>query len=277
MITSTREPQLPALAQGRSNVLGVGITPLNLDLACQALAEGADCPGFTGFVTVTGVHGVVESLRDEDLQRIHNRSFLSTPDGMPMVWVGRLNGFKHMDRVYGPDLMLDVFKMSEATGHRHFFFGGAEGVASLLREKLAERYPKASVVDVYTPPFRPLTEEEEEALVERLDEHRPHFFWVGLSTPKQEKFMSAFLEKYADRFADWEHGLVMLGVGAAFDFHSGRVVQAPRWIQRSGFEWLFRVCMDPKRLWKRYAVSNTVFLSRLLPAMMGLKKYPLKS
>ena len=99
------------------------------------------------------------------------------------------------------------------------------------------------------------------------------FFWVGLSTPKQEKFMHGFLAKYPGLTKDWDHGLVMVGVGAAFDFHSGRVRQAPYWIQRSGFEWLFRVLMDPRRLFKRYAVSNSFFLSRIIPQMMGLKKY----
>lgn len=269
-------PKLPSLAEGRSNVLGVGITPLNLELAQEALFAGADCAGFSGYVTVTGVHGVIESQSDEELQKIHNRSFLSTPDGMPMVWMGRWNGFKHMDRVYGPEFMLNVFTATQETEHRHFFFGGADGVAQELKEKLEARFPGTVVSGTYTPPFRPLTEEEEEELVQQIFSAKPHFFWVGLSTPKQERFMSAFLEKYGERFRDWEHGLVMLGVGAAFDFHSGKIDQAPRWIQRSGFEWLFRVCKDPKRLWKRYAIGNSLFIAKIIPAMMGLKKYQLK-
>jgi N-acetylglucosaminyldiphosphoundecaprenol N-acetyl-beta-D-mannosaminyltransferase len=269
-------PKLPSLAEGRSNVLGVGITPLNLELAQEALFAGADCAGFSGYVTVTGVHGVIESQSDEELQKIHNRSFLSTPDGMPMVWMGRWNGFKHMDRVYGPEFMLNVFTATQETEHRHFFFGGADGVAQELKEKLEARFPRTVVSGTYTPPFRPLTEEEEEELVQQIFSAKPHFFWVGLSTPKQERFMSAFLEKYGERFRDWEHGLVMLGVGAAFDFHSGKIDQAPRWIQRSGFEWLFRVCKDPKRLWKRYAIGNSLFIAKIIPAMMGLKKYQLK-
>lgn len=271
----SQKPNIPALAQGRSNVLGVGITPLNLELAQECLFAGADCAGFSGYVTITGVHGVMESQDDEELQKIHNRSFLSTPDGMPMVWMGRWNGFSHMNRVYGPEFMLNVFEESVTKGHRHFFFGGAEGVAPELKTKLEDRFPGSQVVGVFTPPFRPLEESEEQALLEELCEKKPHFFWVGLSTPKQERFMAGFLEKYASHFESWDHGLIMIGVGAAFDFHTGRVDQAPYWIQRSGFEWLYRVVKDPKRLWKRYAVNNTRFLAKIFPAMMELKRYEL--
>lgn len=257
----------------RSNVLGVGISALNLELAEQAMYEGADKPSMQGFVTITGVHGVVESQHDEQLKRIHNRSYLSTPDGMPMVWMGKWNGFSHMDRVYGPELMLNIMKSSVVSEHSHYFFGGADGVAQELKDNLEGRYNGLKVMGTYTPPFRPLTEDEEQSLYNELQTLRPHFFWVGLSTPKQEKFMHGFLSKYPFLTKEWDHGLIMVGVGAAFDFHSGKIKQAPRWIQRSGFEWLFRVFMDPKRLFKRYAVSNSYFLWKVFPQMMGLKKY----
>lgn len=260
----------------RSNVLGVGISPLNLDLAQEILFAGADEPEKQGFVTITGVHGVVESQFDEELKKIHNRSFLTTPDGMPMVWMGRWNGFSHMDRVYGPELMLEVVEQSAKSAHQHYFFGGAEGVADELQEKLEARFPGLQVVGTMCPPFRALTDDEEEELHDELQRLKPHFFWVGLSTPKQEKFMHGFLSKYPELTKNWPHGLIMIGVGAAFDFHSGKIRQAPRWIQRSGFEWLFRVFMDPKRLWKRYAKSNSYFIRHIIPQMMGLKKYPLE-
>ena len=159
--------------------------------------------------------------------------------------------------------------------HGHYFFGGADGVAQELEQKLVQRFEKLRVVGTYTPPFRPLNKDELQALHDELQARKPHFFWVGLSTPKQEKFMHDFLATYPDLVEGWNHGLVMVGVGAAFDFHSGRVTQAPRWIQRSGFEWLFRTFMDPKRLFKRYAISNSYFISRVLPQMMGIKKYPM--
>lgn len=260
----------------RSNVLGVGISPLNISLATDLVAEAADEPRFSGFVTVTGVHGVMESQRDPELQRIHNRSFLSTPDGMPMVWLARFNGFNEVSRVYGPDLMWEVLRRSRASGQSHYLFGGANGVVEQLSAKLVKAFPQVRIAGIMTPPFRPLNVEEENALVAELQEKKPHFFWVGLSTPKQERFMHDFLKKYPDLTNDWPHGLVMLGVGAAFDFHAGLVTQAPRWIQRSGFEWLFRVCADPQRLWKRYAINNPAFLRAIFPQMMELRKYPLE-
>lgn len=257
------------------NVLGVGISSLNLESAEEVLFSAAGEAGRQCFVTITGVHGVVESQRDENLKKIHNRSFLSTPDGMPMVWLGRWNGLSHVDRVYGPELMLNILESGIARSTSHFFFGGGDGVAEGLESKLVEKYPGLLVAGTETPPFRPLHEEEEGALYSRLQELKPHFFWVGLSTPKQETFMHNFLEKYPDLTKDWDHGLIMVGVGAAFDFHSGTIRQAPRWIQRSGFEWLFRVFMDPKRLWKRYAISNSFFLRKIIPQMTGHSKYPM--
>jgi N-acetylglucosaminyldiphosphoundecaprenol N-acetyl-beta-D-mannosaminyltransferase len=259
----------------RVNVLGVGISVLNLNLAEEKLFEAADLSGFQGFVTITGVHGVVESQKDEELKKIHNRSYLSTPDGMPMVWLGKWNGHKDMDRVYGPELMLNVLSSSSKSGHNHYFFGGADGVADDLKEKLTERFKNLSVIGTKCPPFRALTNEEEQDLYNELQEKRPHFFWVGLSTPKQEKFMHGFLEKYPELTKGWDHGMVMIGVGAAFDFHSGRVKQAPYWIQRSGFEWFYRTCKDPKRLLKRYTIANTTFLWKIVPQMMGWRKYHL--
>lgn len=268
--------EMPMIATKRTNILGVGISALNLKSAVSRMEEAAEMPGLSGFVTITGVHGVTESQRDPELRKIHNRSLYSTPDGMPMVWLSRWNGNSEVDRVYGPDLMLEMFRASEVSGHRHYFFGGADGVADQLAEKLGEKFPEAEIVGRYTPPFRPLEPSEEEELVRTIRETRPHFFWVGLSTPKQERFMSGLLEKYPDLTSGWDHGFVMFGVGAAFDFHAGLVRQAPRWIQRSGLEWLFRVCMEPRRLWKRYLVGNTTFVRESLKQMTDWRDYPIE-
>lgn len=259
----------------RVNVLGVGISSLNLESAVSFLVQASQEKGNTGYVTVTGVHGVVESQHDPELKRIHNRSLLSTPDGMPMVWVGRQRGQSNMGRVYGPELMLEVSKESLARGLTHYYFGGAEGVAETLKLKLQERFGGLEVLGTFCPPFRPLNEEEEEAFVAEIQKARPHFLWIGLSTPKQERFMDQFLREHPDLTKDWDHSLILLGVGAAFDFHTGRVRQAPRFIQRSGFEWLFRLCCDPKRLLKRYAYGNSFFLSRIFPQLLGWKSYPM--
>ncbi len=250
----------------RVNVLGVGISVLNLDLAVQVLAEAVQVQR-QGYVCVTGVHGVMESQSDAALRQIHNRSLLTTPDGMPMVWMGRWAGHGQMGRVYGPDLMERVFAWSQTSGATHFLYGGNTGVAEELKQKLESRFPGVRIVGWDTPPFRPLTTQEEQALFRRVEALKPDFFWVGLSTPKQERFMA----HYQGRL---DVG-VMLGVGAAFDFHAGRVVQAPRWIRHSGLEWFYRLCCEPRRLWRRYLSNNPRFVWRILGQLSGLRRYPL--
>jgi len=186
---------------------------------------------------------------------------------MPMVWAGRLAGHRAMSRVYGPELMEHVFAWSQRSGATHFFYGGNTGVAEELKTRLEQRFPGIRVVGTYTPPFRPLNPEEEAELRRQVTATRPDFLWVGLSTPKQERFMASHSPGLGSK--------VMIGVGAAFDFHAGRVAQAPRWIQRSGFEWLYRTCREPKRLWRRYATNNPRFAWRYALQIVGLRKYPL--
>ncbi|GHC66287.1 hypothetical protein GCM10007100_37590 [Roseibacillus persicicus] len=258
----------------RSNVLGVGISAINLDEAIQTVIDGAlDKAGGGKYVTVTGVHGVMESQRDPYLKEVHNSSFLSTPDGMPMVWVGRWNGFAQISRVYGPDLMLGVVEKSAGQGMKHFFFGGKEGIAQELSSRLQSWYPDMKAVGALTPPFRELNEDELSDFVAELNKTRPHFLWVGLSTPKQEKFMFELLKRYPSLSTDWPHRLVMLGVGAAFDFHTGHLAQAPRWMQKSGLEWFFRLLMEPRRLFRRYSINNSTFVWRIFQQMTDIKNY----
>ena len=250
----------------RVNVLGVGISVLNLRTAVAAMAD-AVAAGRKGYICVTGVHGVMEAQEDANFKDILNKSFLCTPDGMPMVWAGKLNGRKEMSRVYGPDLMLEVCAWSESSGCRHFFYGGAEGVADILVEKLRARFPKLQVAGTYTPPFRALEAGEERALQAMIRKAKPDILWVGLSTPKQERFMAEYLPKL--------EVTLMVGVGAAFDFHSGRIKQAPYWMQRSGLEWFYRLCNEPRRLAKRYLRNNPLFVLNFTLQQLGLKKYPL--
>jgi N-acetylglucosaminyldiphosphoundecaprenol N-acetyl-beta-D-mannosaminyltransferase len=248
------------------NVLGVGISVLNLKTALAAIADAVRARR-KGYICVTGVHGVMEAQDDAAFKSILNGAFLCTPDGMPMVWAGKLNGRRDMDRVYGPDLMLEVCAWSESSGCKHFFYGGADGVAELLAKKLKEKFPKLEVVGTFTPPFRPLNPAEESGLAEQIRAAGPDILWVGLSTPKQEKFMAEYLPKL--------DVTLMVGVGAAFDFHSGRVKQAPRWMQRSGLEWFYRLCSEPRRLAKRYCRNNPLFVGKFSGQLLGLKKYPL--
>lgn len=262
------ELQIPASADRRIprvNVLGVGLSAINLTTATAAFVE-AIREGRKGYVCVTGVHGVMESQKDPALRTIHNRAFLCTPDGMPMVWMGKLAGYKEMDRVYGPDLMLEVFKVSRANGIRHFLYGGANGVAKILKQELEKRFPGVEIVGTYEPPFRPLNEKEQSELQDLVRQTKPHVIWVGLSTPKQERFMAEYISRLDT--------VLMVGVGAAFDFHAGRVKQAPRWMQRSGLEWFFRLCMEPRRLWKRYLSNNPRFAWRIALQLSRLKKFP---
>ena len=251
--------------KNRVNVLGVGISVLNLRTARDAIAAAVR-DRHKGYICVTGVHGVMEAQDDDGFKHILNGAFLCTPDGMPMVWAGKINGHAGMRRVYGPDLMLEVCAWSETNGTKHFFYGGADGVAESLAQKLKEKFPGLKVVGTFTPPFRALNEVEVKNLQAQVAATQPDIFWVGLSTPKQEKFMAEFLPKL--------DATLMIGVGAAFDFHSGRVRQAPRWMQRSGLEWCYRLGCEPRRLAKRYFRNNPLFVLKYLGQLTGLKKYP---
>lgn len=251
----------------RVNILGVGLSALNLDSALVAIS-GALATKTKGYVCVTGVHGVMEAQSDPALRGILNHAFLNTPDGMPMVWAGKLRGFRDMDRVYGPDLMHLVCDWSRQQNYTHFLYGGADGVAPELKRRLEEKFPGLKIVGTYTPPFRALNATEEAELIRTVGELKPDILWVGLSTPKQERFMAQYGPKLA--------ATLMFGVGAAFDFHAGRVRQAPRWMQRSGLEWLFRLGCEPRRLWKRYLKNNPVFAWKIFWQLAGLKKYELE-
>jgi N-acetylglucosaminyldiphosphoundecaprenol N-acetyl-beta-D-mannosaminyltransferase len=248
----------------RVNVLGVGISSINMRGALATI-EGWIARREAHYITVTGVHGVMESQRDEDLRRIHNQAGMVTPDGMPMVWLGRIAGHSHMAQVCGTELMLQVFKESVTRGYRHFFYGGNEGVPELLKNKLEEQFQGIQIVGTHSPPFRPLTEEEDEQIVKMINESQADIVWVGLSTPKQERWMSAHVHRLK--------APVLVGVGAAFDFNAGLKKRAPRWMQKSGLEWFHRLLDEPKRLWKRYLVNNPLFIWGVFRQAFGLKRY----
>jgi N-acetylglucosaminyldiphosphoundecaprenol N-acetyl-beta-D-mannosaminyltransferase len=254
--------------QGRDrvNILGVGVDAIDLGMAVRSIFDALE-RGTGGYVCVTGVHGVMEAQRDATFRRVLNHSMLTTPDGMPTVWVGRLSGYRAIERVYGPDLMIAVCTRSLNEGRSHFLLGGAEGVAEVLGQRLMDRFRGLSIVGTYTPPFRPLTDEEEDDVVRHLSDTRPDIIWVGLSTPKQELLMARLHQRVAPA--------VMIGVGAAFDFHSGRVSQAPRWMQRSGLEWFYRALQEPRRLFPRYARNNLPFVARIVLQGLGIRRYSL--
>jgi N-acetylglucosaminyldiphosphoundecaprenol N-acetyl-beta-D-mannosaminyltransferase len=228
----------------RVDILGVGVSAINLDRAAATI-ERWICERHRNYVCITGVHGVMESRHDERLRRIHNEAGMVTPDGMPLVWFARLFGKRHTQRVYGPDLMRKMTAISQLRGYRQFYYGGAEGVANKLAQKLIGLHPTLVIAGTLCPPFRQLTDTEDEAVVAAINAARPDILWVGLSTPKQEFWMACHLGRV--------EAPVMIGVGAAFDFLAGTKRQAPVWMQRNGLEWLFRLCSEPRRLWRRYA------------------------
>ncbi len=239
----------------RIDVLGVGISAIDPTMALEEITRWI-VERRRYYVCVTGVHGVMEAQRDAGLKRIHDESGLTTPDGMPLVWAGRWAGARWMRRVYGPDLMLAVLARAADRGWRSFFYGGKPGVPERLAARLTARFPGLVVCGVHSPPFRPLTVAEDDEIVERIDSRAPDLVWVGLSTPKQERWMAEHRERI--------EAPVLIGVGAAFDFHAGLLAQAPPWMQRSGLEWLFRLGQEPRRLWKRYLRNNPAFVARLL-------------
>ena len=246
----------------RYNVLGVGVSALTLTQA-RDLIVAVRGRRQQGYVCLGTAFGLNEARSNPELRRIYNESWLTTPDGMPLVWLGP----RGVERVYGPDLMLAVCAAGRAVGLRHYLFGGVPGVAGTLRAALVHRFPGLEIVGTFTPPFRPLDQPETARLRAEIAGCRPDVIWVGLSSPKQEQFM-------ARHWRELDAG-VLIGVGAAFDFHSGRVRQAPRWLQRTGFEWLFRLCVEPRRLGPRYLRANPAFTIRALAQRLGLVKYPL--
>jgi N-acetylglucosaminyldiphosphoundecaprenol N-acetyl-beta-D-mannosaminyltransferase len=250
----------------RANVLGVGVSAISMAEAVEYSDRFLQTDA-QGYICVTGVHGVMEAQTDEHFREILNSSFLTTPDGMPTVWVGRWQGMNNMGRVYGPDFMLELCRLSVARGYRHFLYGGKEGIAEELKTKLRSLFPGLEIVGIYTPPFRPLTATEEKALEQDLATLKPDILWCGLSTPKQERFMSQYCGRLPVK--------LMVGVGAAFDINSGNLKDAPGWMKQAGLQWLFRMVMEPRRLASRYLKNNPRFMFLILLQLLGLRKYQL--
>jgi N-acetylglucosaminyldiphosphoundecaprenol N-acetyl-beta-D-mannosaminyltransferase len=212
------------------------------------------------YIAVTGMHGIAESRSDSDYRRALDAADLVAPDGMPLVWLGRWHGHLLKRRVYGPELM-ETFCRETGPTYRHFLYGGGPGTAERLADSLRQRYGIV-VAGTYCPPFRALTDEEQRDVTSRIREVSPNILWVGLSTPKQEKWMHDNRRTIPVP--------VMLGVGAAFDFNCGKTRQAPSWMRENGLEWLFRLSSEPRRLWRRYLVSIPKAAALVLLELVGL-------
>lgn len=262
-------PEGPGAAQAgvqSMNLLGVRISALTLPRAVATIEAAID-EGRRGYICIRDAHGLVRAQKDEALRRAHNRAFLVTADGMPLVWALRLAGHRDASRVYGPDLMLALFDSGRGRDTRHFLYGATPRVLDRLSERLTRRFPGARIVGRYAPPFRDLTRAETEEVAGQINRSGANIVWVGLGTPKQELWMAEMRPLLAPE--------MLIGVGAAFDFHAGLKPQAPRLLRHSGLEWAFRLACEPRRLARRYAVTVPSFAALALGQALGLRPMPL--
>jgi len=248
----------------RVNVLGTEVSAVDMAMVLDSIAASIAARN-PEYICVVPAHTVMDCRADPALRRIVNASRLATPDGMSIVWLLKLLGYRGVERVYGPDLLLETCRYGLSRDWGHFFYGGKAGVADALAIRLADQYPSLRVTGKYTPPFRPLTSDEDREVIKIINNSGADIIWIGLSSPKQEYWMAEHRSSL--------DAPIMIGVGAAFDFIAGTKPQAPRWIQHSGFEWLFRLLSEPRRLWPRYR-QYPKFVLLVLAQLMGLKKYP---
>jgi len=246
-------------------VLGVRIDASQIsDVVAQMEQWIRNCDGCHS-IAATGMHGTVEAQHDPSFKEVLNSMDLVVPDGMPLVWQGRRRGHHLPRRVYGPDLMLEFCEKTAGRGYRHFFYGGEPGVPERLAESLKRRFPTMEVCGTFSPPFRSLDPEEDQEIVTKISRAAPDVLWVGLGTPKQERWM--------DEHRDKLHVPVLVSVGAAFDLLSARRNQAPRWMRERGLECLFRLLQEPRRLWRRYLIDGALFVVYLGLDGLGLKSF----
>ena len=246
------------------NVLGVRVTALPFSGVLQMI-EGWIEAGDRKYVCCVTTYGVMEAERLPGVRAAFNGAGLAVPDGMPFVWLLKRAGYQTQDRVYGPDLVLRLCDLSQEKGYKHFFYGGMPGVAEQLIVNLKARFPRLNVCGWVSPPFRSLSPEEDQDMIRRINHAKPDIVWVGLGTPKQDLWMTEHTKQLEAK--------ICIGVGAAFDFHAGRVKQAPRWMQRSGLEWVYRLWQEPRRLWRRYILGNPAFICLMALQLLGLRKY----
>jgi N-acetylglucosaminyldiphosphoundecaprenol N-acetyl-beta-D-mannosaminyltransferase len=244
-------------------VLGVGVHAVQIPDVIVHMEHWIAERGPCRFIAVTGMHGVTEAQHDSRFKQILNSADLVVPDGMPLVWLGRHHGHSLRRRVYGPELM-ETFCRETGSRYRHFLYGGMPGVPTALAGVLHSKYG-ISIAGTYSPPFHALSEREDEEILAAIHSVEPDVLWVGLSTPKQERWM--YEHRHKLRVA------VVIGVGAAFDLNSGRVRQAPSWMREHGLESAYRLSREPRRLWRRYLVYGSQFVWNVASEFSGLRKF----
>lgn len=249
-------------------ILNVKISAIDMDDACLSVEE-AVLKSQKKYISVCPVGTIMECKRNKEALMSVNFADLVTPDGMPVVWLGRLLGHKNIRRVYGPELMQKICAVSEKKKYKNYFYGSSPDVLSKLKEKLKRQYSGLIISGSFSPPFRPLTEEEDKKIVEEINNCAPDILWVGLGSPKQDLWMYEHRQRI--------NAPVMVGVGAAFDFLAGTKPQAPPWVRDNGFEWLFRLLTEPNRLWRRYLVSSSLFIYYVIIEFFKKRFYPKKA
>jgi N-acetylglucosaminyldiphosphoundecaprenol N-acetyl-beta-D-mannosaminyltransferase len=247
------------------NVLGVRVDAVQIPDVMSRMEEWIGQHGTCRYIAVTDMHSLMQAQHAASFKKILRNADLVVPDGFPLVWLGRRKGFPLRRRVYGPELMERFCEETAARGYRHFFYGGAPGVAEELSARLAARFSGLQTAGFCSPPYRPLTQAEDEEEVSRINEAHPDVVWVGLGAPKQERWMAEHQSRLK--------APLLIGVGAAFDFETKRVAQAPPWMREHGLEWFFRLSQEPGRLWRRYLILGTQFVGLVLLESLGLKKF----
>ncbi len=247
----------------RLQVLGVPVSVLAFDEALATI-DGWIASGERNYVCTLDVHALMESQSAPDVRNIYRSAAMVAPDGMPLVWLLRRSGYRTADRICGPDLMPAVFRHSQGRGYRHFLYGSSDATLSLMEEKLGLKFPGAKIAGSYSPPYRALTCEEEREVDRLVNAADPDIVWVGLGAPKQDRWMAAHRGALK--------APVLIGVGAAFDMLAGTVTRAPRFLQRTGCEWMFRLAQEPRRLTRRYLESNTKFAMMVIGEKLRLTR-----
>lgn len=264
--TKEGQPLNSSLANGpnalKGNVLGAWISVLSWDEAISTIDQWARRHE-SRTICICNAHSVVTARTDPSFQRVINDADMATADGAPIAFMLRRGGYVLQERINGPDLMLKYCAHAAEAGQSIFLYGGSPETLVALQSKLASDFPSLRIAGAYSPPYRQLTPEEDAAVVRTINESKAHVVWVGLGCPKQERWMDA------------HKGLVnavMIGVGAAFDYHAGKIRRAPLWMQHHGLEWLHRLCSEPGRLWRRYLVTNTLFVRYAASQLIGRQK-----
>lgn len=252
-------------AISRVSILDVNVSCVDMPIAVARISQAIESDE-KGYVCVSDVNALLHASVDPELRQVFNDSILTLPDGIPLVWAGRRAGSATIDRVCGPDLMPRLLREAQLRGWSSFFMGGSQETNDNLVANLRRDYPGLSIAGHYSPPFRALSEAEEQDLMDRINASGADIVWVGLGAPKQERWMASHRERLDAQ--------ILIGVGGAFDMHAGAVARAPKWMQRSGLEWSYRLAKEPRRLWRRYFRNIPLFIARSVIEPPKLKSCP---